>query len=76
MQNLFAPVELKDIRHDLTHWRNIANTMAADYPKYDYAVVETFQGDYVCIPITAKFDRDVIYKTGHLNMTVEQTGCA
>lgn len=64
MQNLFAPVELNDIRHDIKHWRGIADSMAVGYPKHNYAIVEDMFGNYVCMPITDKFDREIIYQTG------------
>ena len=62
--NIFAPVELKDIRRDLSHWRDTANLMAKNYPNHEYAIVEDMHGSYVCMPITPKFDRDIIYQTG------------
>ena len=64
--DLFAPVELKDIRRDLNHWCDTANLMARNYPKHRYAIVEDMFGNYVCMPITAKFDRNIIYQTGGL----------
>jgi len=65
--NLFAPVELKDIRRNLNHWKGIANAMAKSYPNHMYAVVENMQGDYVCMPITPKFDRNIIYRAGGMS---------
>ena len=62
--NMFAPVQFKDIRRDLNHWKGTADSMARNYPKHQYAVVEDIHGSYVCMPITAKFDRDIIYQTG------------
>jgi hypothetical protein len=61
--DLFAPVELKDIRRDLNHWKGTANLMARNYPERNYAVVEDMFGSYVCLPITEKFNRDIIYQT-------------
>ncbi|SFM09706.1 hypothetical protein [Pelosinus propionicus] len=61
--DLFAPVELKDIRRDLKYWQDTADKMARNYPKYQYAVVEDMFGSYVCMPITEKFDREIVYQT-------------
>ena len=67
MQDLFAPLEIKDVRRNLTHWKGIADTMARKYPKYMYAIVEDMHGSYVCVPITPKSDRDIVYQTERIS---------
>ena len=54
-------MELKDVSHDMNHWKSLADNMAAIYGKR-FKVIKNHRDEYLVFPISYDFG-DTVYET-------------